>query len=71
MRWEIGWPMVMFMPVLPVSTFDDELRFRIARAIYGHSSAVPLTWLNAAFRLNTQLFFLKYWVKSNPPVKAD
>jgi hyperosmotically inducible protein len=24
--------------VLPVSTFDDELRFRIARAIYGHSS---------------------------------
>ena len=24
--------------VLPVSQFDDELRFRIARAIYGHSS---------------------------------
>jgi len=24
--------------VLPVSRFDDELRFRIARAIYGHSS---------------------------------
>jgi hyperosmotically inducible protein len=24
--------------VLPVSTFDDELRFRIARAIYGNSS---------------------------------
>ena len=24
--------------VLPVSLFDDELRFRIARAIYGHSS---------------------------------
>lgn len=24
--------------VLPVSHFDDELRFRIARAIYGHSS---------------------------------
>ncbi|HYE88611.1 MAG TPA: BON domain-containing protein [Vicinamibacterales bacterium] len=24
--------------VLPVSSFDDELRFRIARAIYGHSS---------------------------------
>jgi osmotically-inducible protein OsmY len=24
--------------VLPVSIFDDELRFRIARAIYGHSS---------------------------------
>ena len=24
--------------VLPVSTFDDQLRFRIARAIYGHSS---------------------------------
>ena len=24
--------------VLPVSMFDDELRFRIARAIYGHSS---------------------------------
>jgi osmotically-inducible protein OsmY len=23
--------------VLPVSTFDDDLRFRIARAIYGHS----------------------------------
>ena len=23
--------------VLPVSSFDDELRFRIARAIYGHS----------------------------------
>src|SRR5687767_7326411 len=23
--------------VLPVSTFDDQLRFRIARAIYGHS----------------------------------
>ncbi|MEZ5287044.1 MAG: BON domain-containing protein [Vicinamibacterales bacterium] len=24
--------------VLPVSHFDDELRFRIARAIYGHSA---------------------------------
>lgn len=24
--------------VLPVSTFDDELRFRVARAIYGNSS---------------------------------
>jgi hyperosmotically inducible protein len=24
--------------VLPVSTFDDELRFRIARSIYGHSN---------------------------------
>ena len=24
--------------ILPVSQFDDELRFRIARAIYGHSS---------------------------------
>src|SRR6187402_2769373 len=24
--------------VLPVSQFDDQLRFRIARAIYGHSS---------------------------------
>jgi osmotically-inducible protein OsmY len=24
--------------VLPVSSFDDELRFRIARAIYGHSN---------------------------------
>jgi osmotically-inducible protein OsmY len=24
--------------VTPVSQFDDELRFRIARAIYGHSS---------------------------------
>ncbi|MDP2054843.1 MAG: BON domain-containing protein, partial [Acidobacteriota bacterium] len=24
--------------VLPVSQFDDDLRFRIARAIYGHSS---------------------------------
>lgn len=24
--------------ILPVSTFDDELRFRIARAIYGNSS---------------------------------
>jgi hyperosmotically inducible protein len=25
------------LQVLPVSQFDDELRFRIARAIYGHS----------------------------------
>ena len=24
--------------VLPVSTFDDELRFKIARSIYGHSN---------------------------------
>lgn len=30
--------------VLPVSQFDDELRFRIARAIYGHS----LFWQYAA-----------------------
>ena len=26
------------LQVLPVSQFDDELRFRIARAIYGHSA---------------------------------
>lgn len=26
------------LQVLPVSRFDDELRFRIARAIYGHSA---------------------------------
>jgi len=30
--------------VLPVSTFDEELRFRVARAIYGHS----LFWHYAA-----------------------
>ena len=26
------------LSVLPVSTFDDELRYRIARSIYGHSN---------------------------------
>jgi hyperosmotically inducible protein len=31
--------------VLPVSQFDDELRFRIARAIYSHSNFRPYAFM--------------------------